>query len=94
MKSATDNRTRLSRGLQSFGVSVVALMVMVMWVGGDAHFLGLIRGFAPHVLIISLVAGFLRCAISREGAMISLITGLVTAVVGYAVVYLTVMSAI
>lgn len=94
MKSATGNRTRLSRGLQSFGVSIAALMVMVLWVGDGAHFLGLIRSFAPHVLVISLVAGVLRFAIPREGAMVSLITGLVTAIGGYAVVYLTVMSSI
>ncbi len=90
MKANTHSRRRLVNCLHSFGISIVTLIVLVLCF----LTMELITRFAAHILVISLLAALIRWAIAREGIVVSVVTGVVTAIVSYTVLFASAMSSI
>ena len=87
------NPRKVGAAVEAMLAAVVSLLVMLLLLGGPAHFVELVRGAALHFAVISLIAGTAGALFGRSRG-ISVLCGIVIAGIGYAVVFFYAVSRI
>jgi hypothetical protein len=85
---------KLSSALIAATAALIALMVLLLLLGGPSNFHQLVRGAAPHIAVISATAGSAGVIVSRAGRGIALLSGIIIAASGYAIILFYALSRI